>query len=65
MMARKTVTIEIDEQGRGSIDLTGFEGKSCGEVIKVFQARDLVTKSKAKREYYAEATVRRSRQQRQ
>ena len=30
VMGEKTITIEIDEQGNSSLDLTGFQGKGCG-----------------------------------
>ena len=56
-MKQKTVTIEIDEQGNSSIDLEGFQGKGCGDVVKALQSRDVVTKSRSKREYYIESTV--------
>jgi hypothetical protein len=63
-MKQKTVTIEIDEQGTSSIDLEGFQGKGCGDVVKALQSRDVVTKSRSKREYYIEATVKQGQQQR-
>ena len=63
-MKHKTVTIEIDEQGNSSIDLAGFQGKGCGDVVKAFQSADLVTKSHAKREFYVEVTGQQSQQQR-
>jgi hypothetical protein len=63
-MKQKTVTIEIDEQGNSSIDLAGFQGKGCGDVVKVFQSRDVVTKSQVKREFYVEAVGQPGQQQR-
>jgi hypothetical protein len=63
-MKEKTVTIEIDEQGNSSIDLEGFQGKGCGDVVKAFQGSDAVTKSQLKREFYVEAARQQVRQQR-
>lgn len=56
-MAEKTITIEIDEQGNSSIDLHGFHGKSCGEVAKVLQGADKLTRSEKKREFHVEMTA--------
>jgi hypothetical protein len=58
-MQEKTITIEIEEQGNSSIDLEGFQGKGCADVTKAFQGSDTVTKSRAKRDFYVEATERR------
>jgi len=63
-MKQKTVTIEIDEQGNSSIDLAGFQGKGCGDVVKAFQSTDVVTKSHTKREFYLEVGGQQSQQQR-
>lgn len=41
-MGEKTITIEIDEQGNSSLDLTGFQGNGCGEVAKALQGADAV-----------------------
>jgi hypothetical protein len=62
-MKQKTVTIEIDEQGNSSIDLAGFQGKGCGDVVKAFQSTDVITKSHTKREFYVEVASQQSRQQ--
>jgi len=56
-MAEKTITIEIDEQGNSSLDLSGFQGKGCGEVAKALQGADIVTTSRKKREFHVEAAV--------
>lgn len=56
-MAEKTITIEIDEQGNSSLDLSGFQGKGCGEVAKAMQGADIVTASRKKREFHVEAAV--------
>jgi hypothetical protein len=54
-MKQKTIVIEIDEQGKSSLDLEGFQGKGCGDVAKSFQGADVVTKAENKREFYVEA----------
>ena len=51
-MTQKTITIEIDEQGNSSLDLSGFQGKGCGEVAKAMQGADIVTTSRKKREFH-------------
>jgi len=56
-MTEKTITIEIDEQGNSSLDLSGFQGKGCGEVAKALQGTDIVTTSRKKREFHVEATA--------
>ena len=56
-MAEKTITIEIDEQGNSSLDLSGFQGKGCGEVAKAMQGGDIVTTSRKKREFHVEAAL--------
>ena len=63
-MKQKTVTIEIDEEGNSSIDLAGFQGNGCGDVVKAFQSADLVMKSHTKREFYVEVAGQQSQQQR-
>jgi len=56
-MAEKTITIEIDEQGNSSLDLSGFQGKGCGEVAKALQGSDTVAKSQKKPEFYVEVAA--------
>jgi hypothetical protein len=51
-MAEKTITIEIDEAGNSSLDLNGFQGKGCGDVAKLLQGSDRVTKCGKKREFH-------------
>lgn len=51
-MADKTITIEIDEAGNSSLDLNGFQGKGCGDVAKLLQGSDRVTKSDKKRDFH-------------
>ena len=63
-MKQETVTIEIDEQGNSSIDLAGFQGNGCGDVVKAFQSTDVVTKSHTKREFYVEVAGLQNQQQR-
>jgi hypothetical protein len=57
VMAEKTITIEIDEQGNSSIDLQGFQGNGCGEVAKALQGADKLTRSEKKREFHVEVTA--------
>ena len=64
VMGEKTITIEIDEQGNSSLDLTGFQGKGCGEVAKALQGADAVTKSRKKLEFHVEAAAKRAVEQR-
>lgn len=51
-MREKTITVEIDEQGNSSIDLTGFQGKGCTDVARALRAKDYVATEQVKREYY-------------
>ena len=64
VMGEKTITIEIDEQGNSSLDLTGFQGKGCGEVAKALQGADAVTKSRKKPEFHVEGAAKRAVEQR-
>lgn len=61
-MKQKTVTVEIDGQGNCSIDLEGFQGKGCADVVDAFRSKDLVTKSRTKREFYVEETAQQGQQ---
>jgi len=56
-MAEKTITIEIDEQGNSSLDLSGFQGKGCGEVAKALQGADTVDKSQKKPEFHVQVAA--------
>jgi hypothetical protein len=62
-MKKKTVIIEIDEQGNSSIDLTGFQGKGCADVAKDFQGQDAVKSLRNKPELYIEQTAGQRQQQ--
>ena len=64
-MTEKIVTVEIDEHGNSSIDLTGFQGKGCGDVARALQGADALTKSQTKHEFYVDAVIRRKQQQKQ
>lgn len=46
----KTVTIEIDEMGNASTDLSGFAGKGCDKVAEEFRGSDVVKQTTLKRE---------------
>ena len=48
----KTIVVEIDEGSGGfTVDLTGFEGKGCDDIIKAFAEVGDVTKEIHKPEY--------------
>ena len=51
-MGEKTITVEIDEQGNGSIDLHGFHGKGCGDVAEALRGKDALVVDRKKREYH-------------
>ena len=50
-MNNKVVTVEISEDGSASIDLSGFNGKSCDRVAREFIGSDKVRLERKKREY--------------
>lgn len=51
----KLVTILLDEEtGQFSVDLTGFHGKGCADVIKMFDGLGEKTKDIKKPEYKQE-----------
>jgi len=54
-MGEKTITVEIDEQGNSSIDLTGFHGKGCGDVAQALRGKDTLVVDRKKREYHVRA----------
>ena len=48
----KLVTVTLDENtGSFSVDLTGFHGKGCADVVKAFEELGKTTKSIKKPEY--------------
>lgn len=47
----KIVTVEIDTDGNFSVDLTGFNGKGCSDVIKAFEGLGTATKTVTKPEF--------------
>lgn len=53
-MQEKLITVEIDENGKSSIDLEGFQGNGCRDIAKDFRGGDSVTQSSKKREFYAQ-----------
>jgi len=54
-MGEKIITVEIDEQGNSSIDLSGFQGKGCGDVAEALRGKDTLVADRKKREYHASA----------
>jgi hypothetical protein len=64
-MKEKTVVIEIDEHGNSSLDLEGFHGKGCGDVVKDFQGTDSIKTARNKREFYLQAVTTKQQRQRQ
>ena len=54
-MGEKTITVEIDDQGNSSIDLTGFHGKGCGDVAEALRGKDMRVVDHKKREYHVSA----------
>ena len=54
-MGEKTITVEIDEQGNSSIDLTGFHGKGCGDLADALRGKDTLVVDRKKREYHVSA----------
>ena len=60
---KKTVIIEIDEQGNSSIDLEGFHGKGCSDVAKDFQGQDALKSLRKKPEFYIHQTAGKQQQQ--
>jgi hypothetical protein len=51
-MANKVIKVTIDEAtGEFNVDLTGFEGQGCDDVIKAFAEIGEVTKELHKPEY--------------
>ena len=51
-MTRKTVIVTIDENGDSTVDLNGFAGKGCDQVLKNFAGRDHLMVERAKPEYH-------------
>ena len=53
----KIVKVVIDETGGFSVDLTGFQGQGCGDIIKVFSNIGAVTKETHKPEWKASQKI--------
>lgn len=53
-MREKTITVEIDERGNSSVDLTGFQGKGCADVAHSLHGNDELVTDRAKREFHIE-----------
>jgi len=52
-MEERTVTITIDEQGKATLDLSGFSGASCEKPFEDFRGGDQVKLERKKPAYYA------------
>lgn len=59
-MEEKTITITIDEQGKATLDLSGFSGASCEKAFEDFRGGDQVKLERKKAAYY---TSRRAEQE--
>jgi hypothetical protein len=54
-MATKLITVTIDlETTESTVDLTGFHGKGCAEVMKAFDGLGKVSKDDKKPEFKQE-----------
>ena len=53
-MRERTITVEIDERGNSSIDLTGFQGKGCADVARSLHGSDQLVTDRTKREFHVE-----------
>lgn len=52
-MARKIVTIDVDEEaGTFTVDTDGFHGKGCKAIQEAFESMGTVVKEVVKPEYY-------------
>ena len=51
-MAKKTVTIIIDENGNSEIDLEGFAGNGCSKAFEDFRGGDKVKTERKKTSFY-------------
>jgi len=48
----KLITVEIDQEGNASVDLTGFHGTGCNKTLKDFTDGAKVRKATTKPEYH-------------
>ncbi len=50
---RKTITVDISAKGEVSVDLNGFQGQGCDQVMKDFRGDNpvKVSRNKPEREY--------------
>jgi len=51
-MQEKIITIIIDAQGKSTLDLEGFAGRSCEKVFEDFRGGDRVKLERKKPAYY-------------
>ncbi len=56
-MQQKTITVLIDETGNSSVDLDGFEGQGCEQVLKDFRGGDRAKIQKKKAAYFAQTPL--------
>jgi len=59
---QKTITVVIDETGNSSVDLEGFAGRGCEEVLKDFQGDDRAKVQRKKPVFYSQTSDAQSRQ---
>jgi len=53
-MQQKTITVVIDQNGNSSVDLEGFAGQGCDNVLKDFQGDDRAKAQRKKAAFYTE-----------
>ena len=58
-MHGKTIKIKISPTGVASVDLNGFHGEGCGDVVKSFGGDDACLHEETKAEFYESVEVER------
>ena len=61
-MQQKTITVVIDENGNSSVDLAGFAGRGCENVLKDFQGDDRTKVQRKKPVFFCQASEAQGRQ---
>jgi hypothetical protein len=51
-MQQKTITVVIDQNGNSSVDLEGFAGQGCDNVLRDFQGDDRAKAQRKKAAFY-------------